>query len=488
MPGHEWRTAAESVNDEEDGGQSAEFEEEGDLGVSADEFELMFKRFAQEEIPLRVLEVKVEGNRRTRSSVIQDHIEPLKKAETTRQLLREAAHAVERIEHLGLFRNFTLALETGPVQGSVIVVLYVEEAPRPFSVNLTSFSAAKDARSAFGGSFRWKNVLGYGETWDATCSYGWDEDSDLTAGIHLPWFGRLSNHLAARVAVHVPEWLNFSSYKVGITGVTIGFSDKHHDLSYNVTWKPLQDDNGPDAPTLLPALKYSFKVDHRDSVSRPRRGYAFKFATQVVGGSSDLSRHSARQDVDFRLAIPLSSSFNGALNFGLSGGIMLPWTKDYQKSIFSSDRFFVGRHSSLVSEMNGPTTILNLISRGLNKAKPKKIENGKETSGFETGFKGNLAATGFADLSFDLPWGGHRKQSLYGHCFICAGNLVDLSEPGRASSRFQSFMSSLRCFVGAGIVFPTQFVRLEVNFCQMLGSDSNHGSKRGVQIGFSSPG
>ncbi|MCO5547363.1 hypothetical protein L7F22_000812 [Adiantum nelumboides] len=195
------------------------------------------------------------------------------------------------------------------------------------------------------------------------------------------------------------------------------------------------------------------------------------------------------QDVDFRLAIPLGSSFNGALNIGLSGGIMLPWVKDYwQKPFLSSDRFFVGKYSSLVSEMNGPTTILNLIYRGLSKTKQMKNEDGEKPSGFDTGFKGAFAATGFADISFDLPWEPLRKQNLYGHCFVCAGNLADLSEPGRVSSHFQSFVSSLRCFVGAGIVFPTQFFRFEVNFCQMLGSENDRGRKRGVQIGFSSPG
>ncbi|MCO5560532.1 hypothetical protein L7F22_014147 [Adiantum nelumboides] len=288
-------TTGQSVIGEENEGVEVSEIEEGDLGISADEFELMFKTFAQEEIPLRVLEVKVEGNRKTRFSVIQDYLEPLKKAETTRQLLREAAHAVNRIEHLGLFKNCTLSLETCPVQGSVIVVLYVDEAPGPFTVDLASFSAAKDAISAFGGSFRWKNVLGYGETWNAICNYGWDEDSGLTAGLHFPRFGRLSNNLAAKVSIHVPEWLNFSSYKVRMTGITIGFSHKRHELSYNIAWKSLQDDDSPDAPTLFPALKYSFKVDHRDSEFRSMKGYALKFAAQVVGGSSDLSRHFARQ-------------------------------------------------------------------------------------------------------------------------------------------------------------------------------------------------
>lgn len=122
------------------GGEGGD-EEENEVG--AEEFELMFKRFAQEPIPVHVTEVLVEGNSKTRSSVIQAHLEPLKKAETTRQLLCEAAHAVNRIEKTLLFENCILSLETGPTQGSVKVVLHVQERKMPFFVDLAAFSHSK---------------------------------------------------------------------------------------------------------------------------------------------------------------------------------------------------------------------------------------------------------------------------------------------------------------------------------------------------------
>eukprot|EP00250_Pteridium_aquilinum_P011266 c19948_g1_i1 orf=164-1660(+) len=469
-------------------GVALEGEDDGDEEenvVGADDFELMFKRFAQESIPVRVSEVTVEGNSKTCSSVIQSHLEPLKKAETTRQLLREAAHAVNRIESLGLFEKCILSLESGPVQGSVNVVLHVQEEKMPCCFALAAFSQTKEQKAALGGSVKWKNMLGYGETWDGAGSYGWDGDHELSAGLYLPRFRRVPNALVTRVAVSTPEWLKLASYRVRIAGVSVGlFSDNYQDLSYNLTW---QDDDSPDGPGLLPSLKYSFKIDERDSVSRPTRGYAFRFATQFLGEGSDVSKHSAHQDIDLRFAIPLGSH-HAALNIGLSGGFMLPLAKDYfRKSISSIDRFSVGRHSSLVCEMNGPTTILGLISRGVNSTKPSQGEDGAKTSDSRDHFGGGLAVTGFADLSFDFPWGPLRRQNMYGHCFAFAGNLVDLSETGRGSGHFQSFLSSFKCFIGAGVVIPTRFFRLEVNFCQMLGHHLNNESKRGIQVGFSSP-
>lgn len=141
----------------------------------------------------------------------------------------------------------------------------------------------------------WRNLLGYGETLDGTGSYGWDGDHEFSAGFHLPRFKRLPNALIARVAVSMPEWLKLSSYKVRFTGVSVGlFSDTYQDLSYNLTWQPLQDDDCADGPGLLPSLKYSVKIDERDSMSRPTRGYAFRFATQFSGSGSDVSARQVR--------------------------------------------------------------------------------------------------------------------------------------------------------------------------------------------------
>lgn len=468
----------------EEGGVDAEDE------VSADEFELMFKRFAQEPIPVHVAEVLVEGNCKTNSTVFEALLEPLKKAETTRQLLREAAYAVNRIEGMGLFEKCILSLETGPTSGSVKVVLHVQELKWPFSVDLTAFSRNKDQNLNLGGSVRWRDLLGYGETWDGTGTHGWDGDHEFGAGFHLPLFKCLPSAFITRFAVATPDWLKLSAYKFRFSEVSVRlFSNNYQDLSYSLTWQPLQDDDCANGPGLLPCLKYSFKMDERDSISRPLRGYAFRFASQFAGGGSDVSKHSACQDVDFRLSIPLGVH-NAALNFGLSGGWMVRCAKDYSRnSVFStSHRFFVGRHSSLVCEMNGPSTVLDLIARGMRFSKQKEAEDETEPLASTKGRYGSaLAATGFADLSFDLPLKSLRLQDLYSHFFFCTGNIFDLSEVGKGSNHLQSFLSSIKCFVGAGIVIPTKFFRLEVNFCQVLRPHLDNESKRGVQIGFSSP-
>ncbi|KAH6558489.1 hypothetical protein KP509_1Z061400 [Ceratopteris richardii] len=346
----------------------------------------------------------------------------------------------------------------------------------------------QDAKPSFGGSLSWKNILGYGESWDATCSYDFDGGSDLIAGFHLPRLSHWPSNLATRVVIRIPEWLNLASYKVHSSGVTIGFSHSFHDLSCNLTWNLLHDDDGLDVFEMLPALKYSFKLDHRDSITRAIRGYAFKFAAKIVGDGSKFSDYSTCQDVDFRAAIPLGSSLNAALNIGLSGGIMLPWARNYcQTPLFSNCHLYIGKHSLLLNEMNGPTTILRLISKGLGKFSHTQNVDNVGTEGNQTIFKGNIAATAFADLSFDFPWRSINKYNAYGHCFVCVANAADPRNNQRSlSGHLRNFLSLMKGFVGAGIVFPTRYFNLEVNICQMLGH-GNEG-KRGVQIGFSSPG
>jgi outer membrane protein insertion porin family len=65
----------------------------------------------------------------------------------------------------------------------------------------------------------------------------------------------------------------------------------NHDLAYNLTWRTLTDPTRMSSPSIrrqlghnvLSALKYSYKIDRRDSHLRPMSGYAFSSTSQVSG-------------------------------------------------------------------------------------------------------------------------------------------------------------------------------------------------------------
>ena len=148
----------------------------------------------------------------------------------------------------------------------------------------------------FDGSIKWKNLLGYAETWDSTVSYGYDGTTEMSTGLFYPRFKGFPVALLTRASVFSQDWLKYSSYTEQIVGISAGIvSDTRHDLSYNITWRTLQDPSHMASPSirkqlghsLLSSIKYTFKIDERDSVFRPMRGYAIRSSTQVAGIGPD---------------------------------------------------------------------------------------------------------------------------------------------------------------------------------------------------------
>lgn len=139
-------------------------------------------------------------------------------------------------------------------------------------------------------------MFGYGDIWDASGAYGWDQTSELSAGLSLPRFKALSTPVVARISLLTQDWLKFSSYKEQLLGLSVGLiSTQHHDLSYNLTWRTLSDPSHMASKSirrqlghsLLSSVKYTYKVNRRDSNLRPTRGYAFASTSQIGGLGPD---------------------------------------------------------------------------------------------------------------------------------------------------------------------------------------------------------
>ena len=144
----------------------------------------------------------------------------------------------------------------------------------------------------FDGSIKWKNLLGDAETWDSTLSYGYDGTTEMSVGLLYPRFKGIPAALVTRASVFNQDWLKYSSYTEQIMGVSAGIvSDTRHDLSYNLMWRMLKDPSHMASPSvrrqlghgLLSSLKYTFKIDERDSTFRPTKGYAIRSSSQIAG-------------------------------------------------------------------------------------------------------------------------------------------------------------------------------------------------------------
>ncbi|KAL2903967.1 Sorting and assembly machinery component 50-like protein [Bienertia sinuspersici] len=354
------------------------------------------------------------------------------------------------------------------------------------------------------GGLKLKNMFGYADVWDGSVSYGWDQTTEVSTGVSLPRMKKWPSPVFARASLLSQDWQKFSSYKEQALGFGLGLlSTRNHELAYNLTWRNLTDPSQMAGDSvrrqlghsLLSTLKYTFKIDKRNSSLRPTRGYAFSSTTLFAGLSPDSrSARFLRQECDFRYALPLGF-YNTALNLGVSGGVIFPWGKGFLDRPSSlPDRFFIGGNTSPVCSLGGPSSVLGFKCRGLGptelrrRSKDQPDGDGDSSVASERdAVGGDLGVSAFADLSFDLPLKALREAGIHGHIFASTGNLVKLTENEWRKLSTKSFMQSFRSSVGCGLIVPTKLFRLEVNYCHIMRQFEHDHGKTGVQFSFSSP-
>lgn len=466
--------------------------------------ENLVERMRKEKVRLRVHDILIKGNTKTKDSLIEAEVEAIKNASTMQELLEAAGVANAKLQRLEIFDSVKITLDSGPPElpGTANVVIEVVETGNPLSGECGAYTKPAARSWTFEGSVKYKNWLGYGDLWDGSLAYGPNQTSEVSAGVYFPRLKRLVTPLVARLSLLSQDWLEFSSYKEQSLGLSLGlYSTKYHDLGYNLGWRTITDPSQMASNSvrrqlgnsLLSSLKYTFKVDKRNSAVRPTRGYAFVSTSQVGGLAPDhRSLRFVRQEFDLRYAIPFGFD-RAAMNFGVSAGVVFPWGNGFlNKPSSLPERFFLGGDFSPVCTIGGPTTVWGFKTRGMGPTEPRREvrdeNNGENNDSLGRDFVGgDLAVTAFADLSFDLPIRWLRENGIHGHIFAGAGNLAKLTENEFRSFSFQKFMETFRTSVGVGIVVPTRIFRLEGNFYYILKQQEHDRGKTGFRFSISAP-
>lgn len=461
----------------------------------------LFRRMQSEKVSLRVHDVLIKGNAKTKDSLIEAELEQLKRAATMQELLEAAGIATAKLQQLEIFDSVRITLDSGPLElpGTANVIVEVVETNSPLSGECGTYMKTTARSWTAEGTLKYKNWFGYGDLWDGSLAYGPNQTSEVSAGVYLPRFKGLLTPVVARVSLLSQDWQELSSYKERLAGLSLGlFSTRNHDLVYNLGWRTLTDPSQMSSKSvrrqlghgLLSSLKYTFKIDRRNSPVRPIRGYAFVSTTQVGGLAPDhRSLRFLRQEFDLRYAVPFGF-YHAALNFGISGGVIFPWGCGFlNKRSPLPERFFLGGDFSPVCTMGGPTTVWGFKTRGLGPTEPRRHKSNDENSDVSGRdfLGGDLAVAAFADLSFDLPIKWLRERGVHGHIFAGAGNLAKLTENEFQNFSFQKFLKSFRSTVGVGIVVPTKIFRLEGNFYYILKQHDHDRGKTGFRLSFSAP-
>ncbi|MQL69233.1 hypothetical protein Taro_001485 [Colocasia esculenta] len=512
--GDEGEEGEEDAEEEQEEEEEEERSEGGDRVSSRKEkMAGVLRRLSSRPVNLRVHDIVIKGNRRTPDSVIEAQVvDAFRSASTMQEVIRAASIASARLRSLGIFDSVVITLDAGPpeLHNTTNVVIEVVEARNPLAGDIGVFTKPEARSWSLEGSLKWKNLFGYGDIWDATGAYGWDQTSELSVGISFPRLKTFSTPLMTRISLLSQDWLKFSSYNERLLGLSIGLvSTRYHDLAYNLTWRSLADPSRMSSPSirkqlghsLLSSLKYVFKVDRRDSHLRPTQGYAFVSTSQIGGLGDARFLRFVRQvsistqlpcEFDIRGAVPLGL-YNTALNLGVAAGIILPWGRGFMNlSTPVSERLYMGGQSSSLCTLGGPTSLLGFKLRGLGPTDSRRLipsnrEDNSNSSPGKDALGGDLAVTAFADLSFDLPLEMFREAGIHGHAFVCAGNLSTLTENEIRGFSFQKFVQSFRSSAGFGIIVPTKLFRVEINYCHILKQSENDHAKTGIQFNFSSP-
>ncbi|XWS09960.1 hypothetical protein CRYUN_Cryun39dG0034800 [Craigia yunnanensis] len=452
-------------------------------------------------VSIHVHDVIIKGNTKTKGYIIEaEASEALKKATTMQELLRASNTVNSRLKSLGLFDSVMITLDSGPpeIPGSANVIIEVQETGNQLSGEIGAYTKAEAKSSSVEGSIKYKNLLGYGDLWDGSIAYGFDHSTEVSTGVYLPRLKAFVAPVTARAYLLTQDWLNFSSYKERSIGLSLGlFSNRYHNLAYHLAWRTLADPSQMSGSSvrrqlghnLLSSLKYTLKIDRRNSLVRPTQGYAFVSKTQIGGLAPDShSLRFLRQEFDLRCAIPLGF-YHAALNFGISSGVIFPWGNGFLNKITSPpERFFLGGNLSPVCALGGPKALWGFKKRGLGSCEPRRQINDENADAVGKDFLGgDLAVTALADLSFDLPSRWFRERGIHAHVFACTGNVAKLTVNEYQSFSIQKFIESFRSSVGVGIVIPASLLCMELNYCYILKKFDHDHAKAGFWLTFSRP-
>lgn len=136
----------ESSNEEDDFDDEDEDEEEevpeSRMRTEKAKMESIFHRISTETVPLRVHDVLIKGNKKTKESLIQTEIETLKTATSVQELLHAATIVNSRLQKLDIFDSVNITLDSGPpdLPGTSNVIVQVVESRNPLTGDIGIFT------------------------------------------------------------------------------------------------------------------------------------------------------------------------------------------------------------------------------------------------------------------------------------------------------------------------------------------------------------
>eukprot|EP00898_Chlorokybus_atmophyticus_P004189 jgi/Chlat1/4771/Chrsp308S00822 len=454
--------------------------------------------------PLRVVAVEIDGLQRTRREIVERELMPVLEASSFEELKDSVLDASHRLKDLEIFTMCDILIDEGPeIPGldTATVIITVQEAG-PLSLNTGTY--VQGGEGSVEGKLTLLNHYGTAEKLEVEASVGGLSTNRFAVALMQPRPGGADCKLTWRLFQDSRSMKRHSSFNEKFRGGSVSLSSHEHELGYGLTWRNISAATRQASPCILQcggdslksSLLYTHMLDYRDSAVAPSMGWALRATTELAGLGFDsrLTRFIA-QKVETQYNLPLTEW--ATLMLGGSAGMMLPWAfNGFSRPSIICDRYFLGGPGSLRGFRTkgvGPSDARRLIPRQENEEAATEEERRHRAGHDRLG--GDAVFTAYASLNFILPHPYLEMLGIHGHVFANAGQLVQLTGPAAAyrsgdpawfSNVVKSFLDNMRVSVGAGLVFPTRFGRLEANLCQVLRMCPGDSPKTGIQLGFSS--
>eukprot|EP01026_Neomeris_dumetosa_P027025 TRINITY_DN2200_c1_g1_i1.p1 TRINITY_DN2200_c1_g1~~TRINITY_DN2200_c1_g1_i1.p1 ORF type:complete len:528 (-),score=45.16 TRINITY_DN2200_c1_g1_i1:253-1638(-) len=439
--------------------------------------------------PLRVDHIRYPDNIRTRGTVLEREFEKIRSIESLQELNEALVRLYGELDKLNVFNDVQISVESGIAgDGKQIVdtcdlVINIQE-KGVFSLQAGTY-VSQNSEGSVEAVVGLRNLTGNAEHANLSAEFGSQFTRQVAFHFWHPktwgidWTSHFKLHQLNK------RFISYSSYEQQVRGMQVyGQSgDGTHDIGYELDWLTLRDPSGRASKLvrsqlghhLKSAIHWTYKQDTRDYFGRPTTGYALRNYCEVSGFTPDISApRYVKNRIDFQLASSLTKWLTCTVD--ASCGILLPWNNsDLSKPSLIYERFFVG----------GMQSLRGFHPRGIGPRDVRRRTSDDEPTARDA-LGGDLFATVFSALNFDVPIPAFRNLGIYGQLFVNGGNVIQLGGSGNTiKASLEEFTRSWRWSTGVGLVWPTNIGRFEINYVHLLKSQEHDSLKRGLSLGFS---
>jgi outer membrane protein insertion porin family len=468
---------------------------------------------------VRVKNVIIEGNDHTADSFIYRKVKSVPEAGTIQTLNDRIAVSVHELQSSGLFNSiqvFVDSAEAGDL-GDVDVIFDLKEKSR-FAATLGAFQTTDGSSTTGQITGEMRNIIGHGEGLTVTCSaenegLGGLSFSSARASLHsLPLFGDSRTTNSVSVYKEVVNKSYYSSLTGSASGVSAGVagSDSRHSLEVESAYRRFSvsaEHAGlatPEvvaetlAPTVKNSLRYGYRADSRTGDLVPSDGTLQVAKVEVAGLGGDVAFLKAEAHTQY--VRPLAPGSLVTVALALRAGIIRSWDAISRLGSLGSgssgaapaDRAYLSNEIAAAAVKAPAVPIAdrffhnNLFVRGFT---PRDVSPQDSKS---NALGGDTYAS--ASLSLSAPIPRYERLALRPQLFANIGTMSAAhptvpvgAAPGAAAAGFSSLGSwlgldglarNVQASVGAGLVLPTAFGRLELNLASPV---YNKGGKVALQ-------